>query len=92
MELGIPSDVWSCRIDTSGRIVIPHSVRSEKSFKTGDDVSICKVGNEFVIRRSDETLEQLLAAFRAKIPEGVSLVDELIAERRAEAMREEAGH
>ena len=69
-----------------------HGVRVEKSLKAGDDISICRVGSEFVIRRSDETLEQLLAAFRAKIPEGVNLVDELIAERRDEAEREEAGH
>lgn len=91
MDMGIPSDVWNCRVDTSGRIVIPHDVREVKHLKTGDQVSICKIGNEFVLRRNDEMLNQLLLAFRANIAEGVNLVDELIAERRAEAVREESG-
>jgi bifunctional DNA-binding transcriptional regulator/antitoxin component of YhaV-PrlF toxin-antitoxin module len=92
MEQGIPSGVWNCRIDGSGRIVIPHLVRSEKSLKIGDEVSICKIGDDFIIRRKDEMMGHLLDLFRVDIPDGVSLVDELLAERRAEAAREEEGH
>ena len=91
MELGIPSDVWNCRIDTSGRIVIPHTVRAAKLLSAGDEISICKVGDEFVMRTANETLDDLLTAFRSKIPTGISLMNELLAERRAEAEREEAG-
>ncbi len=92
MELGIPSNIWNCRMDTSGRIVIPRQLRSEKDFQPRDEIAICRVGNQFVLRRSDENLDQLLAAFRANIPEGASLVDELTAERHAEAEREKASH
>lgn len=92
MQSGIPSDVWSCRIDTSGRIVIPHALRTEKSLKSGDEIAICKIGDDYLIRRNDEILEDLLAAFRASIPDGVDLVEELLAERRVEAAREEKGN
>ncbi len=91
MEMGTTGEVWNCRIDTSGRIVIPQPVRAAKSLHAGDEISIVKVGDEFVMRTADETLEELLAAFRSKIPPGVSLVDELLEQRKAEAEREEAG-
>lgn len=90
MELGIPSEVWSCRIDTSGRIVVPHAVRAAKRIEPGQVMTMCRIGSEYVIRNSDETLDQLLAAFRSNIPPGVSLVDELLEERKAEAALEEA--
>jgi hypothetical protein len=36
----------------------------------------------------DDVLDEIQRLFKSKIPPGVSLVDELIAERRAEAARE----
>lgn len=90
METVTPQEVWNCRIDSSGRIVLPKSVRTERNWNHGDQVALCRVGDEILLQRSDEMLAAMLSAFRAKIPDGVDLVEELIAERRAEAAREDS--
>lgn len=92
MEMVTPEAVWNCRIDTSGRIVLPRDVRSEKNWKPGDEVSICRMGDDLVIHRSEELLATLLEAFRESLPEDVDLVEELVAERRLEAAREAEDH
>lgn len=79
-------------MSTRQGVLSSRTLCAAKSFQSDDEITICKVGDDFVIRRSDETLAQLLAAFRGSIPDGVDLDEELTAERRAEATREEASH
>ena len=45
---------------------------------------------EFTLVATAKTVREVQALVRAIIPDGVSLVDELIADRRREAAREEA--
>lgn len=88
MEQGTPEEVWNCRIDTSGRILIPRAIRSSQELKSGDEIVICRRGDEFFIQRSDELLDYLLGAFRAGLDEGLDLVEELLEERKAEAQND----
>jgi len=44
---------------------------------------------DLVVTTPEAALQKLQALVRKHVPEGVSLVDELLAERRAEATREQ---
>jgi AbrB family looped-hinge helix DNA binding protein len=77
-------------LGAQGRVVIPAALRQAAGFKPGDTL-IARVERDG--RLVLETRESLLAGIQAlfsHIPPGVSLAEELIAERRAEAAREEA--
>jgi len=48
--------------------------------------------DRLVLERREQILERLRGELRGTAPAGTSMVDELIAERRAEARREAAEH
>ena len=75
-------------VGAQGRVVIPAALRKALKLKRGDRLVVRKVGESLVLERR-EALERRLQERFAHIPSDVSLVDELIAERRAEAEREE---
>ncbi len=60
---------------------------SKPSARIGTRLIARKVGESLVLERRETVEKRLLARFR-HIPGEVSLVDELIAERRGEAARE----
>ncbi|HID82799.1 MAG TPA: AbrB/MazE/SpoVT family DNA-binding domain-containing protein [Chromatiales bacterium] len=75
------------QIGAQGRVVIPAKLRKALNLKPGDRLIARKVGESLVLERR-EAIEQRLWDMFSHIPKDVSLVDELIAERRAEAKRE----
>ena len=76
------------RIGPQGRIVIPAELRKELGIQPGEQLIAHAEDGRLVIERRDAILAHLQSLF-AHIPPDVSLADELIAERRAEARREE---
>ena len=77
-------------VGPQGRIVIPAHIREALDIRPGQDL-IARVEDGRLVL---ETREQILARVRdtfANVPSGVSLVDELIAERRKEARGEAEG-
>lgn len=79
------------KIDSAGRIVIPAEMRAAMMVKPGDTVTAEVVEGEFRIVSPEVALKRVQAfarEWRARNP-GVSVVDELIAERREEARRED---
>lgn len=76
------------KIDSAGRIVIPAEMRAAMMVKPGDMVTAEVVEGEFRIVSPDVAVKRAQKLARKLLPPGVSLVDELIAERRAEARRE----
>jgi AbrB family looped-hinge helix DNA binding protein len=70
-----------------GRLVIPAELRHRMGLEPGDTL-IAHIENSQLVLEKRETIEQRLMARFAHIPAGVSLADELIAERREEARRE----
>lgn len=76
------------RIVDGGKLVIPASFRRELGFNVGDTVIIEMSGGELHVRSRSSALASARKLMRQLVPEGVSLSDELIADRRAEAARE----
>jgi AbrB family looped-hinge helix DNA binding protein len=82
-------DYTRLKIDSAGRIVIPAEMRAAMLVKPGDTVSARVVDGEFRIVSPEASLRRFQEVGRKIIPPGVSLVDELIADRREEARRED---
>lgn len=76
------------KIGEGGRLVIPAECRKELGINVGDDVIVHAEDQELRIYTLREAARRAQAIVRQYVPEGYSLVDELIAERRAEAERE----
>ena len=76
------------QIGNAGRIVIPVEIRKAMGVDDGDTLSARVEDGVLVLMSPDTAIRKAQELVRRYIPEDVSLVDELIAERRAEAVRE----
>ncbi len=76
------------QVGAQGRLVIPAALRKALNLKPGDRLVARKVGDALVLERREAVVKRLQARF-SHIPPEVSLVDELIAERREAAAKEE---
>ena len=76
------------KIIEGGKLVIPASFRRELGIAVGDTVIVEVADGELRIRSRNAALANARRLMRQLVPSGVSLVDELIAERRVEAARE----
>jgi AbrB family looped-hinge helix DNA binding protein len=79
------------RMGPDGRIVIPAPFREALGLREGDTLLASLTGDEIHLLTIPAAVRRAQAIVRRFVPEGVSLVDELIAERRREAERETRG-
>jgi AbrB family looped-hinge helix DNA binding protein len=75
------------QVGAQGRVVIPAALRKALKLKPGERLVARKVGESLVLERREAVERRLRERFK-HIPKGVSLADELIAERRADAATE----
>ena len=80
--------VQRVRIIEGGKLVIPALMRRELGIATGDTVLVEVEGGELRVRSLPQAVARAQAILRRYVPKGVSLADELIADRRREAERE----
>src|SRR5262249_55888693 len=80
------------RIGPQGRVVIPAEMRRALEIEPGETLMAHVESDRLVLERREQILGRLRGELRGTVSEGVSMVDELIAERRAEAEREAAEH
>jgi AbrB family looped-hinge helix DNA binding protein len=85
---GQESRVYRSKVDASGRIVLPAELRSELGLLEGSPVLVIRDGLGVHIETPAHALDALQAYFQDLVPANVSLADELIADRRAEAERD----
>lgn len=71
-----------------GRLVIPVALRQLLGFEEGDKLVAREETGRLVLEKPEAIKQKLKARF-AQIPKNRSLVDELIAERRQAARKEE---
>lgn len=76
------------KVTQGGRVVIPADMRRKLGIEIGSDVNLTLDGNSVRILTQKESIRRAQALFRKLVPKGVSLADELIAERRREAANE----
>ena len=86
-----PGDVEShqLHIAEDGRLVIPAAMRSAMLIDESGYLTARVVEGELRVFAPKAAVRKLQRMMREKVPAGVSVVDDLIAERRAEARREE---
>jgi AbrB family looped-hinge helix DNA binding protein len=76
------------RVDSAGRIVIPADVRQQLGIASGDDLVVEASQGCIRLKTLRQLIEDAQALFTRNVPPGVSVVDELLRERREEAERE----
>jgi len=83
----------TARLDRSGRLVLPASIRSQLELREGDEVVFAPAESPGEVRLLPRRLavRQAQALIREAVPAHRRLVDELLAQRRGEAQREVQG-
>lgn len=80
--------IFHVRVSDGRRVVLPAEACRELNIEVGDTLIVDVTDRKVELHSFDTTLTNFRALLATKVPPGVSLVDELIAERRAEAERE----
>ena len=78
------------RIDDDGSVVIPAEFLDALGLKAGDAVIFTLEGDDLGMYTLRKAVKRIQESVRKHVPEGVSLADELIEERRAAAAAVEA--
>lgn len=76
------------RLGPDGRVVIPATIRDALGLKEGDVLFARLEGGEIKLLTPTAAMRRAQAIVQSFVPQGVSLADELIADRRREAARE----
>jgi AbrB family looped-hinge helix DNA binding protein len=76
------------KVNENGRVVIPAAFRKALGISPGDEVVLRMEDDELRITTMKRRIERAQRHVRKYVKPGVSLVDELIAERRREAQNE----
>jgi bifunctional DNA-binding transcriptional regulator/antitoxin component of YhaV-PrlF toxin-antitoxin module len=77
------------KLGPDGRVVVPQAFWRALGLKENDSVMISIKGDAIRLMSLPASIRRAQALVRRFMPEGVSLVDELLAERREEAKRED---
>jgi bifunctional DNA-binding transcriptional regulator/antitoxin component of YhaV-PrlF toxin-antitoxin module len=76
------------KLVSGGRLQLPVEMRRALAIGDGDTVLLEMVDGEIHVRPLRDAVARVQARLRDYIPSGVSLSDELIADRRAQSDRE----
>ena len=77
------------KVGPLGQVELPSRMREALGLKEGDALFARVEGGEIHLLTPKAAMQRAQALIRAFVPEGVSLVDELLEERRQEVEREE---
>lgn len=77
-----------CKIDPAGRILIPAEARQQLNIGPGDEVFLEVHDGQMTVSTFQTVLRELQQEIGQRVKPGGSVVDELLAERKAEVDRE----
>lgn len=89
MEIDLDNLVKT-RVDGQGRLLIPVALREKMGLKPHGHVAMFVDDDGLHVLTTHLTIKRAQREFAEFVPEGVSLSEELLADRRAEAAREDA--
>ena len=75
------------RVGPQGRLVVPIALRRELRIENGERLIARTEDGRLIFERPEAIIARLQQMFADAVPRNVSLADELIAERRQEALR-----
>ena len=75
------------RVERNGRILIPAALRRQLGLVPGKDVTLEARDGILTVTTPEAALAGLRALASGRVPKGVSLVDDLLAYRRADRKR-----
>ncbi len=81
-------NAYSGKLVSGGRLQLPSDVRRQLGLSDGDQVVMRVIDGELHIRPRRDVLKHIQAMLQPYAPTDGSVVDELIADRRAEAERD----
>lgn len=89
-ESGVGNRTLKARVQigSGGRVVVPAEMRSAMGVSEGDILLAWVADGELRLLSQEAAIRKAQSIVRRHVPEGVSLVDELISDRRDEAKRE----
>jgi hypothetical protein len=90
VERRAPGAYW-LRPQPDGRLVLPREVAEALGVTDGRRVFATFAGGRLEVVSSETAMAEARAMVRRYIPPGANLADELVADRRAEAAREDRG-
>jgi len=76
------------KVTQGGRIVIPAEMRKQLGIEIGEDVNLTLEDDSVKISTSKLALRRIQEMVHKNVPDNISVVDELIADRRKEAENE----
>jgi AbrB family looped-hinge helix DNA binding protein len=79
---------WRVRVDSAGRVVIPADLRDELGIEPGHELILSGDAHGIHIQTFGQAAAAAQEAFASYRVPGVSVVDELIRDRREEAAKE----
>lgn len=79
---------WGATVGSDGSLLLSGDAVAALGFAPGEHLVLRQEDGDVRINSSDKTLARIQSRLKQLVPPGVSIVDELIAERRAEAARE----
>ena len=82
------STLAKSKVVSGGRVQLPAAMRVAAGLADGDTIVLELVDGEIHLRSQKAMLARVRARLRPFVEEGSSVVDELIADRRADAARE----
>lgn len=88
VQIGDETRTFHTKVDPSGRILVPAELRSRNQIQIGDPMIVVERDTGFEIKTLTQSVREAQEYFLSVIPAEVSLVDELIADRKEEALRE----
>jgi len=77
-------------VDKAGRFVVPAKFRKQMGWEFGDKLTLEVVENELRVVSVKQAIRSAQEMVARRVPAGVSLVDELIKDRKNEVRRDEA--
>jgi bifunctional DNA-binding transcriptional regulator/antitoxin component of YhaV-PrlF toxin-antitoxin module len=79
---------FSVEVKEAGRVLLPAAIRAALGVDEGQVLQGVVKGGELLLMTRDTAIQRAQALVRTRVAPGISLVDQLIADRRAENERE----